>query len=120
MLRVAEDGVEHHGQGETGDCAKKEGNEDELIFKENVTTAMITERLDIEDDGDDDEPKKTQKMSPNVSSFRVKTKYRLDTFIVTIQLWPVMAQDKLIVSHPCLHLGKENVIGMLFFSGYIS
>eukprot|EP00092_Neocalanus_flemingeri_P026655 GFUD01028896.1.p2 GENE.GFUD01028896.1~~GFUD01028896.1.p2 ORF type:complete len:173 (-),score=46.44 GFUD01028896.1:297-815(-) len=69
MLRVAEDGVEHHGEGETGDCTNEEENEDQLITEENITTAIITERLDIEDKGDDEKTKKTQKMCPNVSSF---------------------------------------------------
>ena len=73
---------------------------------------MITEGFDIEDNGNNDKTKKPQKMGPDVSCFRVKTKDRPKALLETVQLWPVMTQDKLIVTYPGRHLFKLNVVVM--------
>jgi len=59
MLRVAEDGVEYHGEGEAGYGTKKEETKDEFISEENFTNTIITEGFDIENSGDEEKAEKT-------------------------------------------------------------
>jgi len=89
VFRVAANCVEQAGESQAQDSSKEEEEEDEFLSELYIRVAVVTEGFDIEDDGHSDKSNKPNQMSPDVSSFRVNSKYRLEAFFEGIQLWSV-------------------------------
>jgi len=62
--RVAGDGVEQGGAGQAEDGADEEEQEDELVADTNVVPAVVAERLQVEDDGGDEERDEADEVRP--------------------------------------------------------
>ena len=62
---------------------------------------VITQRFDVKNNGDNDHSNESNEMGPNVSSFRMNPKYRIETGSKIAKFWAVSEVQIVVVSQKC-------------------
>ena len=69
VFTVTANCVEQRGHSQTENSTNEEEQEHEFLPERNISVTLITEGLDVEDDGHSDEGHEANQMCPNVSCF---------------------------------------------------
>jgi hypothetical protein len=69
----------HNRTGQAQDSTNKKCQKNKLVTGRNVCVTVITQRFDVKNNGDNDHSNESNEMGPNVSSFRMNPKYRIET-----------------------------------------
>ena len=89
--------MEQGGAGQAQDGSDEEEEEDELVADVDVLSAVVAERLDVEDDCGHDEGHEADQVRPDVARLRVDPEDGLEAGRERGQLWPVAEVEVVVV-----------------------